>query len=327
MFKKYRMLGFFVLAGVLLFIFSVTPSVFADESEPNDSSSQADMLTPPSDANWGDISPIGDVDWWVMGGASVDDLIFIYIDSTVSTSLSTDSVLNVYANDGTTQIEYDDDDGPGSSSVVAGALVPQAGDVYFRVHEFGNDNTIYPYDIYAAVLDPVADSMSEVEPNDTWSTATLVSSFKIVNGNMPIGGDLSDFFSFYASAGTDIAVSLDEDPDGDGFISNTLLEILGADGSTVLAANVGGDSNAAGAVTVPVDGTYYVRVSNPDDVDTEYRFVIHGLAYSPPTPTPTPSPAPVPTISQWGMIGMGILLAAALVWAIRRRWVVSTDKS
>ena len=38
-------------------------------------------------------------------------------------------------------------------------------------------------------------------------------------------------------------------------------------------------------------------------------------------------PTSVPTLSQWGMIGMGILLAAALAWSIRRRWIVSTDKS
>jgi hypothetical protein len=35
----------------------------------------------------------------------------------------------------------------------------------------------------------------------------------------------------------------------------------------------------------------------------------------------------VPTLSQWGMIAMGILLAAALVWSVRRRWVVSAGKS
>jgi len=37
--------------------------------------------------------------------------------------------------------------------------------------------------------------------------------------------------------------------------------------------------------------------------------------------------ASVPTLSQWGMIGMAIVLAAFLVWSIRRRWLVSTDKS
>lgn len=39
------------------------------------------------------------------------------------------------------------------------------------------------------------------------------------------------------------------------------------------------------------------------------------------------STASVPTMSQWGMIGMAIVLAAALVWSVRRRWVVSTGKN
>jgi hypothetical protein len=41
----------------------------------------------------------------------------------------------------------------------------------------------------------------------------------------------------------------------------------------------------------------------------------------------SPSTAAVPTLSQWGMIGMGILFATALVWSVRRRWVNSTSKS
>jgi hypothetical protein len=40
-----------------------------------------------------------------------------------------------------------------------------------------------------------------------------------------------------------------------------------------------------------------------------------------------PPPSAVPTLSQWGMIGMAIVLAAALVWSVRRRWVVSASKS
>ena len=40
-----------------------------------------------------------------------------------------------------------------------------------------------------------------------------------------------------------------------------------------------------------------------------------------------PLPSAVPTLSQWGMMAMGMLLAAALVWSVRRRWVISADKS
>jgi len=45
------------------------------------------------------------------------------------------------------------------------------------------------------------------------------------------------------------------------------------------------------------------------------------------TPTIPPTPTDVPTLSQWGMIGMAIVLAAFLVWSVRRRWVVRTGKS
>jgi len=40
-----------------------------------------------------------------------------------------------------------------------------------------------------------------------------------------------------------------------------------------------------------------------------------------------PPPSAVPTLSQWGMIAMGLLFAAFLVWSVRRRWVVGAGKS
>ncbi len=43
--------------------------------------------------------------------------------------------------------------------------------------------------------------------------------------------------------------------------------------------------------------------------------------------TTSTAPATVPTLSQWGMIGMAIVLAAFLVWSVRRRWVVSGGNS
>ena len=326
--KKYKLLRLFILVSVLLLIFSVTPAVFAVELEPNDTPDEANVLTSPSAADGGSISPIGDVDWWVMEGASVDDLIFVYID-TRGSSISLDSGLNVYAHD-RAALEFDGDDGPSLSSVVAGAIVPQAGDVYFRVNEFGYDNPITPYEIYAAVLDPATDSMTEVEPNNTWGNATPVTALKIVNGDMTVGAAPDvDYFSFEASAGDVIAVSMDDDPDDDTNLFDSTLVILDTDGVTVLPDGDGDDmqsnnGNAAGAVTIPTDGTYYVRVADGllGGGDTDYRFVLHVQAYSPPY-----TPSAVPTMSQWGMIGMAIVLAAFLAWSVRRRLVISADKS
>ena len=43
--------------------------------------------------------------------------------------------------------------------------------------------------------------------------------------------------------------------------------------------------------------------------------------------TTSTAPAAVPTLSQWGMIGMGILLAAMLVWSVRKRRIISVGKN
>jgi hypothetical protein len=39
--------------------------------------------------------------------------------------------------------------------------------------------------------------------------------------------------------------------------------------------------------------------------------------------TTSEAPSAVPTLSQWGMLGMGILLAALLVWSVRKRRIIS----
>ena len=70
------------------------------------------------------------------------------------------------------------------------------------------------------------------------------------------------------------------------------------------------------------------RNGNDSDIYAQRIHADGVLAPEPtPTPAPTPAPSPIPTLSQWGMIGMAIVLAAFLVWSVRRRWITSTDKS
>jgi len=49
---------------------------------------------------------------------------------------------------------------------------------------------------------------------------------------------------------------------------------------------------------------------------------LDAIAFAPP-----PRPTGVPTLSQWGMIGMGLLFAAFLIWTVSRRWAVSARES
>jgi hypothetical protein len=77
--------------------------------------------------------------------------------------------------------------------------------------------------------------------------------------------------------------------------------------------------NGSGPFTVGVGGDPDVTVTVPP---TPTPTITPTLA-----PPPPPPPTAVPTLSQWGMIGMVFLFAAFLIWSLRRRRIVSANKS
>lgn len=244
------------------------------EIEPNDTAATANT---PSAGDYvvADISPATDVDWFASGGNAATDLVYAAV-NTSNTSSGTDSQLNVFADDGTTLIEFDDDGGPGLASCVAGGVVPQAGNVYFVPNEYGNNGEITPYELHYVVA-PEFDLGSETEPNDTFATATPISA-TFMAGLISVGAADVDFFSFTAAAGDLIHVIVDEDPDGDGTALDSELDLLDTDGTTVLAAGDDGtswDNNCAGTAAAPTTGTYYVRLSDGGtSPDNDYRFTV-----------------------------------------------------
>ncbi len=245
--------------------------------EPDDSTATATLIRLFEFGQSG-ISPAGEIDFWRTPGAAAGELIFAYVD-TSSSNLSTDSVLDVLANDGTTVIESDNDDGPGLSSVIAGAIVPQDGDIFFRITESGNNETM-GYRLFQAVLDP-ADSVSELEPNNTPATANFISK-PIVQGNVSSGSGDVDYFRFFLPFFAQVAVVMDENPEDDGVITDTTLVIYDTDETTILAIgdNLGvTDGNAAGAYVAP--GTYFVHIAD-NNQGSAYSFVlfVDGMPYS-----------------------------------------------
>ena len=243
-----------------------------NETEPNNSAATANVLAG-GDYGTGNVSPAGDVDFWASGGAAVGELVFAQIDTGESTT-GADSTLNVLANDGTTVIEFDDDDGGPLESVVAGAPVPQAGSVYYEVREYGNNGEVTPYHLTAVVVDPSA-AVAETEPNDTAGTATAVSA-AMMTGELTAGAPDVDFYAFSAAASDRLCVIVDNDPDNDSAITDTQIDILNTDGTTTLLTgdNGGGNGNAAGTVVVGASGTYYLRVQNGTGTDNDYAFAV-----------------------------------------------------
>jgi hypothetical protein len=261
------------------------------ETEPNDTIGSADLIRQ-GELGQGDVTPVMDADLWRAPGASVGNVVYAYVDTEgADGGGSSDSFLEVFANDGTTLIEDDDNNGPGSSSVVAGAIVPQAGNVFLRVTEDGDNDTITDttlfengYEVYQAILNPASTS-SETEPNNTAQAANGMPT-PIMSGNVSPGAS-DDFFKFRATSGSSLVVIMDDDPDNDALLTDTEMDIIRAGGLAVIAAGDDqslNDGNAAGAVGAPIAGAgpYFVRVNAQLAGDTSYRFVVlvNGIAYA-----------------------------------------------
>ncbi|HKQ49010.1 MAG TPA: hypothetical protein VJZ71_13140 [Phycisphaerae bacterium] len=276
------------LSFLLFLVLGVTLGGFVCETEPNDNMGQSNFIRHNELASGG-ITPNGDGDFYRREGAAAGDLIFAYVDTSGSTT-SIDSFLRILGHDGSL-IEEDNDSGPpgaalDSSSAIAGAAVSpaQAGNVFYQVFEVGDDDTISSYSLFQAVVNPAA-TAAETEANNSSGTADFISA-AVMSGTL---GGTPDFFEFTASQDAVVAVIVDDNPDDDGDFTDTDLHILDTDGTTVLGGAAGegdnfdtDDANAAGSVTLPADGTYYVRIQDDGTTaDSEYRFVllVNGVVY------------------------------------------------
>jgi thrombospondin type 3 repeat protein len=265
---------------LLLLVPTAAPTCLQD-TEPNDSAATSNLIRF-GEFGQGANNPSTDEDFWRAPGASVGDLVFAYVDTDDST-MSDNSFLQVLANDGTTLIKSDDDDGPGVSSAVAGAVVSQAGTVFYRIIELGLDAVITDYDLYQVVVDPT-DISGETEGNGTSGTANTIRN-TMTSG--AVAGADEDYFKFRAGSGNSLTVIMDNDPGNTGSQLDSIVYILDTDGTTGLATGDNfptvTDANAAGAIAAPADGIYYVFVQNGGlSAGTSYRFVllVNGVPYS-----------------------------------------------
>jgi hypothetical protein len=239
------------------------------EVEPNDSTATATALAP-GDVGQGDVTPVGDHDFWKASGATVGFQIFALVDTAESTTGDTNAILVARDANGA-QIAQDDDDGPGQAPALGGVPVTVAGDLFYEVSDLNDDGEISPYQLFQIVADPTA-AVDETEPNDTAAEANAVESGSLANGTIPTANDI-DFFSVSLTSGERLVAILDRDPDKNAATIGSLIDILDTDGTTVLAAGdlVSGDVHAVGPVTAQTDGSYYVRVKKSSGTDDDYR--------------------------------------------------------
>lgn len=247
------------------------------ELEPNNDASGAIPLVS-GFSGFGNISSGADTDNWILPSVHQGDQLFLYL-STITSNTGGDSILQILSSNGTS-IAYDDDGGPPSvfafkASTLTGIVSPVNGNLRAKVDGFGS-TTLTPYAFYQIVVRPNEFGV-EVEPNNTSGQATPVSA---VAYSASAGVD-DDYFSFFANAGENIVILVDNNPVDEtpldpatNPVANIVTDIIGVNGSSVLNGTNTTSTRAIGPIPAPSAGTFFARVHKVDGDNLPYTIVV-----------------------------------------------------
>ena len=236
-----------------------------NEVEPNGTTGTANALSGSAGLVEGTVYPNADEDFFSITAAAGDKL-YVATMTSFSASSSTDSQLYVLASDGTTQLEFDDDNGTFGSlaSTIGGVSLPTAGTYYIRLKHFSTTAQLRPYRMYYRLHTGTA--TAEVEPNDTNGTAQPLPASGWILGSTSSTTD-ADWYSLTLNAGDTIYANLDMDPERDTTQWNGQLGVAVFGGFILTINDAGGDApspvSEAHFMTATTAGTYYVRVNLP----------------------------------------------------------------
>jgi hypothetical protein len=226
----------------------------------------------------GSINPGGDVDFFSLGAPVTGSRVFALIDGIAGNS--TDFDLRVTTT--TDTLEFDDSNADAefgfASPTVAGTMATGA-PAFIRVNQSAA-TAAEPYRLYSVVQPPIASATAESEPNDTTAAADSAAN-NYFTGSLsgPAPSIDVDLFSFFATAGDLIFLSLDGDPLRNNTPINAAVALLDAGGVELVSVNDGSLSSSttsgAGSLTsvtpfspseaiafrATTSGTYFARVT------------------------------------------------------------------
>jgi subtilisin-like proprotein convertase family protein len=248
-------------------------AVTVEEVEPNNTAATAQALGVTSARIRGNLFPNGDVDFYSFTAAA-GNRVYAATMTSWSAGSSTDSQITLIGSDGTTVIEFDDDNGSfaGFSSSIAGAMIPSTGTYYLKVNDFTAGTTSErPYELWLQVQSGAP--TPEVEGNDTPATANPLPASGWVSGTRnPAAATEQDWYSMTLAAGDTVYLGLDLDPERDGVVWNGRLGIalFGDAGNQILVVDDSGASETPNPtipsealfMTVKDAGTYYAFVDS-----------------------------------------------------------------
>ncbi len=244
------------------------------EVEPNGTPATASPLTGANLVVRAPLFPNGDIDFYSFS-ATAGDRIYAAIMTSGAAGSSTDSQLTILDTDGTTIVEFDDDNGSlaALSSTIAGAVVPATGTYFLKVNDFTAGTTSErPYELHFRIQSGAP--TAEVEANDTPATANPLPANGWVSGaRNPAAATEQDWYSFSANAGDTVFLSLDVDPEDDLVVWNGRLGIalFGDAGNQILVIDDAGTGDVspnpnrpseALFMTVKNAGTYFAFVDS-----------------------------------------------------------------
>ncbi|HKQ50003.1 MAG TPA: thrombospondin type 3 repeat-containing protein [Phycisphaerae bacterium] len=254
------------------------PPVIVPAVEPNNTPGTAQVLVLGSQGGLivqGAITPTGDFDYYRLNNIPSGAKAWIKVDTGGTNLLSRDSVVTLFAADGTTVIEDDDDDGQGTdcdsteetelSSAIAGRTLTAGGTYFLRVRQFNNMNPIGSYLLFVVVTTA---SSPETEANNTVPTADGITTF-----SMPVGARSAaigiaadvDFYSVQAQSGNVLFLAVDTDPPRTGAETDVVLKLFDTDGTAELLSvdqPTGSEGAESACFAIPMTGTYFARVSH-----------------------------------------------------------------
>lgn len=234
----------------------------------------------------------------------------VYTIRTLNLSAGNDTVLTLYDTDGTTQLEYNDDDpyNPPASKIVW--LCSTTGVYFVRVAPFGTQIggcdktydlkiTSAPSPTPTATLTPSPTPCDDpCEPNNSFSTAYPIDSGEMYFAYINPGSDL-DYFRFDIQNSENPITARLTIPDPENVTYG--LDLYDADYNRLVSkANLAGEETITITHDPAQTGRYYVRVysvQNRFDPSKAYELrVVFDIAPTPtPAPTSTPTSTPTPT--------------------------------
>ncbi|HYP25781.1 MAG TPA: BACON domain-containing carbohydrate-binding protein [Blastocatellia bacterium] len=255
--------------------FKIEVNQCSPESEPNNTPGTAD---PNVFGLTGGIQTAGDLDFYSLGTPAAGSRVFALVDGAALGLMDLDLRVTTAVD----TIQFDDannDENFGASSPNIAGAVATGSPVFLRVNHFDTGTVTEPYRLYSVVQPPIGSATAESEPNGTTAQADSAAS-NYFSGTLsgPAPSADEDVFSFTASAGDLLFVSLDADPLRDNTPINAAIDLLDPSLLVVVSVNdaAGFSSTTPGAGStssetpfspsealtfrVVTSGTHYVRV-------------------------------------------------------------------